>query len=188
MSTKNKVLLVFCVSLLLESSLGIVFSKAEPIVLQFSIPAQSWKFVEIANLTSNQLLDFEWRTEIIVQGRQVTKEQFLTLQNADFSERAQYFESIGFFEGIHDYGRTSTDVNGKLWFVFYNPQSQGTTLTITLTLRKDLLLPWQIGLIATIVTVVILGVILFITYKLRQKMLEEQLAREKSPAERYFEM
>jgi len=188
MRFQKRLLFIFLCGTLLSTPVLITLGAEGTRVTNYNLPAQSWKFIEIGNLTSKQLVDFDWQTGLVVQGKQVSEEQYLTLQSATPSERVQYFETLNYFEGKHDYGRATADATGKLWFVFYNSQTTATTLTVTLILRNNSLLPWQVGLIASVVTVLLLGLVILITYRLRRKMLEEQLAREKSPAERYFEM
>jgi len=130
-----------------------------------------------------------WESELTVQGIEVTKEQLITMQALGLTERSEYFETLNYFEGLADTGRTNTGEAGEIFFIFFNPQVEVSTLEITYIYRSSNVHPWVIGLVVTIGVVIILGISIYFTAKLRQKMLKEAMGEEeKSPAERYLEM
>ncbi|NHJ39108.1 MAG: hypothetical protein FK731_03675 [Asgard group archaeon] len=161
----------------------------EPVEFDYLVISEDWTFIEVSDLLINQTIDYEWISNIKVNGREVTNDQFQLLFGMDFSERAAYFESIGFTDGIFDSGRTITDFNGKIYFVFFNPEQDDATVQFTLTYRNQLLEPWVIGAISGSVTIIFLIILIVAIIKIRDSLIKKQLEeQEKSPAQRYFEM
>ena len=159
----------------------------EPIIEDYSLPGQSWTFIEKDNFTVNAQIKYEWRCIIEVQGVGVTKADYLLMQSMSLSERSSYFLQLNYYEGLTDAGKLTADTNGTIYFIFFNPEVSQTTLTITYTYRTNLLEPWAIGLIATIVSIIVLSIALYIAIKLRQKMIQEALEeQEQTPEQRYL--
>ncbi|MHA1367074.1 MAG: hypothetical protein ACTSXA_05720 [Candidatus Heimdallarchaeota archaeon] len=152
-----------------------VFGEEEPILKDYQLPAQSWKFIEEINFTENVLVNYEWRCVIEVKGVGVTKADFQHMQGLGLTERSAYFEQLTYYEGLTDSGKLTTDENGSLYFIFFNPETSQTSLTITYEYRTNLLAPWAIGLIITIVTVIVLSIAFYYAIKLRNKMIHEAI-------------
>ncbi|NHJ48482.1 MAG: hypothetical protein FK733_11920 [Asgard group archaeon] len=186
----NRLLLLFA---LLFSSL-IVIEKViaddppEPEEFDYILPGQTWTFLNISTLEVNQTADFEWRTNQTVRGREVTKEQFETMQVMSISELVAYFESIGFTDGRFDSGRTETGLGGNLYFVFYNYEISSASIHITISYLNSIFQPWIIGVITSAIVVVLLAILIYVTMRMSKKVLKQQEEEEKSPAQRYLEM
>ncbi len=162
---------------------------AEAINTNYPLPLQSWTFIHEENLTENQDTKYLWISDLSVQGREVTKEQFNTMQGQSLSERSAYFETIGYYEGIQDSGKTTTDINGSIYFVFFNPNSSPANLDLTYTYQSSNIQPWVIGLISGIVILLFIIIGIYVAAKIRRKMLkDDEEEREPSAAERYMNM
>ena len=162
------VIIIFFILPLAVTSDIVKVNSNDIITENYSLPGQTWTLIEISNLTSNQLTDYEWSSELIVQGRQVTLDQYTTFQGLGLTERSEYFETIGYTENKYDNGRTTTSDSGKLWFIFFNPHTESSTLDFSFTYRSSNYEPWKIGLITTIITIVILSIVLYLTMKFRK--------------------
>jgi hypothetical protein len=160
----------------------------EPEEFNYLLPGQTWTFINISSLVVNQTADFQWQANQTVRGREVTKDQYETLLSMSLSERATYFESIGFTDERFDSGRTDTGLSGILYFVFYNPDTQTASIQIIITYLSNIFQPWVIGVITVSIVVVVLAIIIYITMRMSKKVLVEQQEEEKSPAQRYLEM
>jgi len=168
-----------------------VLGEDEPITKDYQLPGQSWMFIEEINFTENVLIDYDWHCDLEVQGVGVTKEDFLIMLGLGLTERSVYFEQLPYFKGKADYGKLTTDNNGTIYFIFYNPETQQGDLTFTYTYRTNILKPWVIGLITTIVTVIVLSIAFYYVIKLRNKMIHDAIEaaedEEKlSPERRYL--
>lgn len=162
---------------------------AEAINTNYPLPLQSWTFIHEENLTENQDTKYLWISDLSVQGREVTKEQFNTMQGQSLSERFAYFETIGFYEGIQDSGKTTTDINGSIYFVFFNPNSSPANLDLTYTYQSNIIQSWVIGLISGIGILLFIIIGIYVAAKVRGKMLkDDEEEREPSAAERYMNM
>jgi hypothetical protein len=160
-----------------------------PIIKNYSLPLQSWTFIQEVNLTANQVTKYVWESDITVQGREVTVSQYNTIQGLSLSERSSYFETIGYFDGIQDSGKTITDVNGSLFFVFFNPNPTAANLDVTYTYQISNLQPWAIGLIAGVFGLVFIVGGIYFAARVRRRMLKEaEEESEPSAAERYMNM
>ncbi len=182
---------LFTIILVLTSTLSFVEINGEvgdeAINTNYSLPLQSWTFIHEVNLTENQVTRYLWVSDLSVQGREVNKVQFTAMQGQSLSERSAYFETIGYFDGTQDSGKTTTDINGSIYFVFFNPNSSPANLDLTYTYQSNNTQPWVIGLISGIgiLLFVIIGV--YIAAKIRRKMLKDaEEEREPSAAERYM--
>ena len=161
----------------------------EPVELDYLLPSEDWTFIEVIDLLANQTIKFEWLSDVRVNGKEVTYEQYQLMLGMSFSERLTYFESLGFTDGIFDSGRITTDINGKLYFVFYNPEQEDANIHLTITYRNQNLEPWVIGLITGLTTSVVLTIAIVVIIIIRNNIMKKQLEEEeKSPAQRYLEM
>jgi len=184
-----QIVLVTIIFMVLLIASPIVFGEDEPITKDYQLPAQSWKFIEEKNFTENTILNYEWRCDLEVQGIGVTKVDFQLMEGMGLSERSAYFEQLAYYEGITDSGKLTTDTNGSIYFVFFNPKTQNASLSITYSYRTNLLAPWVIGLIATVVTVIILSVAFYYAIKLRNKMIHDAIEaaeEEQTTEQRYL--
>ena len=184
---------IFIIILVLTSAISFVDINGEettgPIIKNYSLPLQSWTFIHEVNLIENQVTRYLWVSDLSVQGREVTKEQFNTMQGQSLSERSAYFETIGYYDGIQDSGKTTTDINGSIYFVFFNPNSSPANLDLTYTYQSNNIQPWTVGLISGIGILLFIIIGIYVAAKTRRKMLkdaEEEL--EPSAAERYMNM
>ncbi|MHA1125987.1 MAG: hypothetical protein ACTSO7_10850 [Candidatus Heimdallarchaeota archaeon] len=180
---------IILVGILVTSSS--VFGADEPITKEYLLPGQSWKFIEETNFTEYTSLDYEWRCAIEIQGVGVTKADFELMQGMGLSELSTYFEQLAYFEGKTDTGKLTSDEDGSLYFVFFNPELSQATLTITYTYRTNILPPWAIGLIISVVTIIVLSVAFYYAIKLRNKMINEAIdaaddAEKQTPEQRYL--
>jgi len=177
--------------LILTSMVSFVEIKGEeptaPINKNYTLPLQSWTFIQEANLTENQVTKYQWISDLSVQGREVTKEQFNIMQGQSLSERSAYFETIGYYDGIQDSGKTTTDINGLIYFVFFNPNSSSANLDVTYTYQSNNIQPWLIGLISGIAILLFVIIGIYVSAKIRRKMLKDaEEGQEPSAAERYL--
>ncbi|MBK5113662.1 MAG: hypothetical protein KGD59_12385 [Candidatus Heimdallarchaeota archaeon] len=158
-----------------------------PINKNYSLPLQSWTFIQEDNLTVNQITKYQWVSDLSVQGREVTKEQLNTMQGQSLSERFSYFETLGYYSGVQDSGKTTTDINGSIYFVFFNPNSLAADLNITYNYQLSNIQPWVIGLISGIF-ILLFGIGgVYISARIRRKMIQdEEEEQEPSAAERYM--
>lgn len=152
-----------------------VLGADEPITKDYLLPGQSWKFIEELNFTENVLINYEWLCDLEVQGVGVTKEDFLIMLGLGLTERSVYFEQLPYFKGKADSGKLTTDNNGTIYFIFYNPETNQGDLAFTYTYRTNILKPWVIGLITSIVTVIILSIAFYYAIKLRNKMIHDAI-------------
>jgi hypothetical protein len=177
--------------LILTSMISIVEVKSQesiaPITKNYILPLQSWSFIHEDNLTENQVTRFLWVSDLSVQGREVTKEQYITMQGQSLSERSTFFETLGYFDGTQDSGKTTTDMNGSIYFVFFNPNLLAADLDITYTYQQNNIQPWVIGLISGIFLLIFIIGGIYISARIRRKMLKDaEEEREPSAAERYM--
>ena len=163
-------------------------SATEPINYSYNLPGQTWSFIGIENLIINNIVDYEWIATISVQGKLVTKEQYDYLQSLNLAERAMYFESLDFTEGLFDNGRTKTNSEGKLFFVFYNPNVTSANLEIILIYRSNAFSPMIIGIVTSLVTIFILSLGIFWAIRTKRKMNQNAAEKEKTPIEKYLEI
>ena len=184
---------LFSIILVLTSMISFVDINGEetpgPINRNYSLPLQSWTFIHEVNLTENQVTKYLWVSDLSVQGREVTKEQFNTMQGQSLGERSAYFETIGYYDGIQDSGKTTTDINGSIYFVFFNPNSSPANLDLTYTYQSNNIQPWVIGLISGIGILLFITIGIYIAAKIRRRMLKDaEEEQEPSAAERYMNM
>ncbi|MCK5183022.1 MAG: hypothetical protein KAJ76_10960 [Candidatus Heimdallarchaeota archaeon] len=184
---------LYTIILVLTSTLSFVEIngevRAEAINTNYSLPLQSWTFIHEVNLTENQVTRYLWVSDISVQGREVNKVQFNTMQGQSLSERSAYFETIGYFDGTQDSGKTTTDINGSIYFVFFNPNSSHANLDLTYTYQSNNIQPWVIGLISGIGILLLVIIGMYVAAKIRRKMLKDaEEEQEPSAAERYMNM
>ena len=180
--------LVTIIFMVLLITSPIVFGEDEPITKDYQLPAQSWKFIEEKNFTENTILNYEWRCDLEVQGIGVTKDVFQLMEGMGLSERSAYFEQLAYYEGITDSGKLTTNTNGSIYFVFFNPKIQAS-LSITYSYRTNLLAPWVIGLITTVVILIVLSVAFYYAIRLRNKMIHDAIEaaeEEQTPEQRYL--
>jgi len=170
------------------SSINLIYS-AELIQRNYILTAQNWTFVEENVLANSTAFNFEWSSDISVQGRGVSEADFSTLFAMDLTERASYFESLTFDEGIFFTGRYTSSETGKIFFVFFNPNINNADLSLTFSINDSGLKPWVIGLISTIIAIVVLITIIWIAAKIRRKMIDETLEEEElTPEQQYMQM
>lgn len=184
---------LFTIILVLTSTISFVEINSEettgPINKDYSLPLQSWTFIHELNLTENQVTKYLWISDLSVQGREVTKVQFYTMQGQSLSERSAYFETIGYYEGIQESGKTTTDINGSIYFVFFNPNSSPANLDLTYTYQSNNIQDWVIGLISGIGILLFIIIGIYVAAKIRRRMIkDEEEEREPSAAERYMNM
>ncbi|NHK33001.1 MAG: hypothetical protein FK730_16760 [Asgard group archaeon] len=161
----------------------------EPIELDYLLPSEEWTFIDVTDLIANQTINFEWLSDVRVNGKEVTYEQYQLMLGMSFSERLTYFETIGFTAGKFDNGRITTDASGRLFFVFYNPEQEDANIHFIITSRNQKFEPWVIGLITGLTTSVVLALSLIAIIIIRNNMIKKQMEEEKkSPAQRYLEM
>lgn len=140
----------------------------DPINKNYSLASQSWTFIQV-NLSANQITKYQWVSDLSVQGREVTKEQFNTMQGQNLSERSAYFETLGYSDGIQDNGKTTIDLEGSIYFVFFNPNSLQGNLDMTYTYQYTFFSPAVTILIFIVAAIIILG-IHFAAFKFIQKL------------------
>ncbi|NPE07600.1 MAG: hypothetical protein GNW80_04920 [Asgard group archaeon] len=184
---------LFTIILVLTSTISFVEINSEettgPINKDYSLPLQSWTFIHELNLTENQVTKYLWISDLSVQGREVTKVQFYTMQSQSLSERSAYFETIGYYEGIQESSKTTTDINGSIYFVFFNPNSSPANLDLTYTYQSNNIQDWVIGLISGIGILLFIIIGIYVAAKIRRRMIkDEEEEREPSAAERYMNM
>ena len=182
--------LIFVILCLIIPSMEIESQEAkEPISKNYFLPLQSWTFIHEENLTANQTTKYLWQADLIVQGREVTEEQYDFMQGLGLSERSTYFETIGYYNGIQDSGKTITDLNGSIFFVFFNPNPTSASLDVTYTYQMSTLQPWAIGLISGVFLLFFIICGVYFAARIRRRMLKEaEEEHEPSAAERYMNM
>lgn len=163
--------------------------KGAPIQRNYILPAEGWYFIEEDVEAINSTIDFEWTSDVSVQGREVSEEDYNTLFNLDLLERSTYFETLTFNEGTYFIGAITSNNEGKVFFVFFNPNNQDANLILNLTVKEGGLKAWVVGLVITIVGVVFLSLIIWVTIRIRKKMIEEaQKEEELTPQQKYMQM
>jgi hypothetical protein len=187
----SHIIQLFIIFLVLTSAVSFVEVKSEdtivPINKDYLLPLQSWTFIHEDNLTENQNTKYLWVSDLTVQGLEVTEEQSNTMQAQSLSERSAYFERIGYYDGVQDSGKTTTDMNGSIYFVFFNPNSLQANLDITYTYQSSNIQSWVIGLISGIFLMLFVIGGVYISARIRRKMIQdEEEEREPSAAERYM--
>ncbi|NHJ05787.1 MAG: hypothetical protein EAX90_13255 [Candidatus Heimdallarchaeota archaeon] len=190
--------LVILLSITTNSNLGVKYThsfsinliyNAEPIQMDYILIAQNWTFIEENVLANSTAFDFEWSSDISVQGREVSETDFTTLLAMDLTDRASYFETLTFDEGIFFTGRITSSEIGKIFFVFFNPNVSDADLSMTFKINESGLKPWVIGLISTIIAIIFLIIIIWAAAKIRRKMIDETLEEEElSPEQQYMQM
>ncbi len=140
-----------------------------PINNNHTLSAESFTFIQETNLSKNQITKYQWISNISVQGIEVTREQFLTLQGLSPSERVAYFEDLDYYEGIKDSKKTSVNSDGSIYFVFYNPNTELAFLDVTYTYQYTFFTPAVTILMLILAALIILG-IHFLAFKYIQKL------------------
>ncbi len=141
----------------------------DPINANYSLTTQSWTFIHEVNLSANQITKYQWVSDLSVQGREVTKEQYNTMQGLSVSERSAYFETLGYSDGIQDKNKTTVDLEGSIYFVFFNPNSLQANLSVTYTYQYTFFSPAITILVLIFAAIIILG-IHFAAFKFIQKL------------------
>jgi len=141
----------------------------EPINKTYILTSQSWTFIQEVNLSENQITKYQWVSDLSVQGREVTKEQYNTMLGQSLSERSAYFETLGYSDGIKDSDKTTIDLDGSIYFVFFNPNSLQANLDLTYTYQYTFFSPAVTILIFIAAAIIILG-IHFLAFKFIQKL------------------
>ena len=186
---KNRII-QFSIALLLITQFIICFEiRGDPIQKNYVLPAEGWFFIEEDVEASNSSINYEWSSDISVQGREVSEEDYTTLFNLKNLERSSYFESLTFNEGIYFTGRITSNNESKIFFVFFNPNNQNANLSLNLTVIEGGLKAWMVGLVITIVALIFLSLIIWTTIRIRKKMIEDaQKEEELSPQQKYMQM
>ena len=153
------------------------------------ISAQSWYFIlEDENLTANTVFSFEWFSEIEIQGTPISETDYTAMQTMSLSERSSYFESLSYKEGKFDTGKITANQNGEVFFVFYNPNTVQANFNLKLKSNAGSLSPTVIGLISALAAIIFLSIIIYLTMKIRKKMLQEAEEEEElTPQQRYIQ-
>ncbi|MGC9780601.1 MAG: hypothetical protein HZR80_15265 [Candidatus Heimdallarchaeota archaeon] len=160
-----------------------------PITRTYFIPLESWAFIKETDLIANQVIIFEWISELTIQSIEVTEHNYQLMQGMSLTERSVYYENLGYLEVKSERARTTTSDNGTIYFVFFNPNNLGVDVDFTFTYKSNNIQPWVIGLISAIAIIIVLSIGFYIAMRLRRKMLLEQFEEEeKSPAQKYLEM
>ncbi len=114
-----KTMQIFLVLIILVSAISLTKTRStettEPIIKNYSLPLQSWTFIHEENFTKNQVIRYIWESDLTVQGKEVTEEQYNIMLGLSLSERSLYFETIGYYNGILDSGKNN---NGFQWGSF----------------------------------------------------------------------
>jgi len=154
----------------------------------YNIPAESWYFIlESENITASTIYTFEWASDAIIQGTPVVQSDYELMQTMSLLERSAYFEGLSYKEGIADTGKVTANENGEVFFVFFNFQSSSVALDMALSANTGALSPAMIGLIAALATIIFLSIVVYITVKIRQKMIKEAEEEEElTPQQRYM--
>ena len=191
MRKNPKLLYSISTIILIISSLSMFTSVAGSIQFTdtYIIPAESWFFIlENENLTQNTVYNFEWSSDDTIQGVSLSESDFLEMQSLSSLERSTYFEGLTYTEGIADTGIITSNENGEVFFVFFNPSGSSICLTLIIN-AKEGLSPALMGIIISFVTVIFLGLVSFLTIKIRQKMIKEaEEEEEMTPQQRYMQM
>ncbi|MBN1329549.1 MAG: hypothetical protein JXA54_08760 [Candidatus Heimdallarchaeota archaeon] len=190
---RNKILpILFYIMLFLFNSFSsintLTINTITPIVKAYNLPGMSWTFILESGLNISTTTNYVWTSSLKVQGREVTANQYTTMLSLGLTERSEYFETIGYYEGTKDSGRTLTDESGTLYFIFFNFNSLASNLEITYTYKITAVEHWAIGLISALLVIIILTICVLVIVKIRQKMIKEAIEAEKSAAQRYLEM
>ncbi|MHA1154649.1 MAG: hypothetical protein ACTSQK_00950 [Candidatus Heimdallarchaeota archaeon] len=161
----------------------------DPIEKSYTLPAQSWYFIlEDENLTANTVFSFEWSSDIEIQGTPVSETDYSAMQAMNLLERSNYFESLAYIEGKIDTGKVTANQNGEIFFVFFNADTVQANLSLKLESNAGSLSPAVIGLISALAVIVFLSIIVYVTIKIRQKMLKEAEEEEElTPQQRYMQ-
>jgi hypothetical protein len=130
----------------------------DPINNSHTLTAESWIFIQEINLSKNQITKYQWVSDLSVQGKEVTQEQYIAMQGLSDSERSAYFEDIGYTDGIQDNGKTKIDISGSVYFVFYNPNNVDANLDVTYTYQYTFFSPAVTILILILSAIIILGI------------------------------
>ncbi|NHJ87072.1 MAG: hypothetical protein FK734_16535 [Asgard group archaeon] len=188
----QKINSLLCIALLLINfpiSYVSALDEVSPIIKNYTLAGQDWGFYEINDLDVDLIIDYQWNSDRTVQGLEVLKPIFDTmLAFEDNFERSTYYETLGYFEGTFDNGRTSADSNGTLYYIFYNPNTLAADIQLTLTYRIGILDPWAIGLLSAVGAIIFLSIGIFIVIKIRQKMIKDAIEEEElTPMQKYFQ-
>lgn len=171
-----------------SSSISLIYN-ADPNQRSYILTAQNWTFIEENVLANSTTINYEWSSDISVQGREVSGADFTTLLAMDLTERANYFETLTFNEGTFFTGRITSSETGKIFFVFFNPNVNNANLSMTFSINESRLKPWVIGMISTIIAIVVLIAIFWVAAKIRRKMIDETLEEEElTPEQQYMQM
>lgn len=190
---KSKTKVILSITILLSISTQILtyttIESIDPIEKVYILPAQSWYFIlEDENLTANTVYSFEWSSDIEIQGIPISETDYTAMQPMSSSERVTHFESLSYIEGKFDTGKVIPNQNGEVFFVFFNPDTVQANLTLILESNAGTLSPAAIGLISTLVTIVFLSIVVYITIRIRKKMLKEAEEEEElTPQQRYMQ-
>ncbi len=191
MNSKTKTILsiVIMISISTQILTSTTVESADPIEKSYSLPAQSWFFIlEDENVTANTVFSFEWSSDIEIQGTPVSETDYTDMQAMSLSERSSYFESLSYIEGKFDSGKVTANQNGEVFFVFFNSDTVQANLNLQLESNTGSLSPTVIGLISALAAIIFLSIIIYVTMKIRQKMLKEaEEEDELTPQQRYMQ-
>lgn len=187
--TKTILSLVILLSISTQFLTYSIGDSIEPIEKSYILPAQSWFFIlEDENVTTNTVFSFEWTSDIEIQGTPVSDSDYTAMQTMSLLERSNYFESLAYIEGKTDTGKVTANQNGEIFFVFFNADTEQANLSLKLESNAGSLSPAVIGLISALAVIVFLSIIVYVTIKIRQKMLKEAEEEEElTPQQRYMQ-
>lgn len=191
MKSKTKIILsiVILLSISMQFLTYTMVESIDPIEKSYILPAQSWYFIlEDENLTANTIYNFEWSSDIEIQGTPVSETDYTAMQAMSLLERSSYFESLAYMEGKFDTGKVTANQNGEVFFTFFNPDSVQANLNLKLESNAGTLSPTVIGLISALAAIVFLSIIIYIIIKIRNKILKEAEEEEElTPQQRYMQ-
>lgn len=189
-NTKSALSVFLLIVMLTQFSIYLPNVKSETALdKNYNIPAESWYFIlESENITASTIYTFEWTSDAIIQGTPIVESDYNLMQSMSLLERSTYFESLAYKEGITDTGKVTANENGEVFFIFFNSQSSSVGLDLALTANTGALTPAMIGLIAALATIVFLSIVVYITIKIRQKMIKEAEEEEElTPQQKYMQ-
>ncbi|MFW9923749.1 MAG: hypothetical protein ACFFDW_10735 [Candidatus Thorarchaeota archaeon] len=187
MKIQQQLMILVLITLQFTTILTVDGSQTLPLTKNYSLPGQSWFFINEGNFNNNSLIQFNWTCNISVQGREVSQEDYQKLFDYDLIARSAYFESLTYNEGIFDSGKITTSSEGDVFFVFFNPNSNAANLVMIFDNTTTALQPWIIGLFSTIGIIIILSIGIYVVIKIRRKMLKEaEEEQQLSPEQLYL--
>ncbi len=187
--TKNILSIVILLSISLQILTYSTIESTEPVENSYILPAQNWYFIfEDENFTANSIVNYEWSSDIEIQGTPVSEADYTTIQAMNLMKRSTYFESLLYTEGKFDTGKVTTNQDGEIFFVFYNPKSVQANLNLKLESNEGNLSPTIIGLISALAAIFFLSIIIYAIIKIRNKILKEAEEEEDlTPQQRYMQ-